>query len=150
MWTDVTLGRNGRERQRNMATCAQQTDYECERVGRLSFGGKEGRKVSEEEEGWERKARKRDSLILERAQRHIPQFSDSKSWLTVSEVEPVRQLATRIWSESRSPHHLSLDWYFGTFQAIHRKAGATVMQQFAAAAVRHEQIIHGGGYVSFF
>lgn len=37
-----------------------------------------------------------NKLILERAQRHVPQFSDSKSWLTVREVELVRQLARRI------------------------------------------------------
>lgn len=42
MWTDVTLGRNGRERQRNTATCVQQTDSECKRVVKPSFGEKKG------------------------------------------------------------------------------------------------------------
>lgn len=102
MWTDVTLGRNGRERQRNTATCDSRQILNASEWG----SGASGKRREEGEWGrgrMRKESQERDSLILERAQRHIPQFSDSKSWLTVSEVEPVRQLATRIWIQESPP-----------------------------------------------
>lgn len=57
--------------------------------------GKEGRKVSEGGKKGEWRARKR-LIDFGKSSKTRPQFSDSKSWLTVSEVELVRQLARRI------------------------------------------------------
>lgn len=58
--------------------------------------GKEGRKVSEWEGKGERRARKR-LIDFGKSSKTRPQFSDSQSWLTVSVVELVRQLAASLW-----------------------------------------------------
>lgn len=71
----------------------QQTDCECKEVS--SFREEEGRKVSEGEEEGQERARKR-LIDLGKSSKTCPQFSDSKRWLAVSEVELVRQLARRI------------------------------------------------------
>lgn len=83
----------------------QQTDCECKEVS--SFREEEGRKVSEGEEEGQERARKR-LIDLGKSSKTCPQFSDSKRWLAVSEVELVRQLARRIWSASRSLIRLHL------------------------------------------
>lgn len=66
--------------------------------------GKEGRKVSEREEEGEQRARKR-LIDFGKRSKTCPQFSDSKTWLTVSVVRLVRQLATRIGRVQRRPKH---------------------------------------------
>lgn len=55
----------------------------------------EGRKVSEGEEEGEKRGRKR-FIYFGKSSKTRPQFSDSKCWLTVSEVELVPQLARRM------------------------------------------------------